>query len=128
MENQRVLAARQFLMNQVKKSPLVQAVQQKSLKPYKKALSTALEPGNLMPMGRARTLKMPSPQVIQRSISEAENDMAQRKAMLHLDQAQLTANRIKQAAQNKFQQGFKRAHSGQQDAAKLLASYIFRKQ
>lgn len=122
------MAAIQFLKNQVKKSPLVQAVQQKSLKPYRQALSTALEPGNLMPMGKAKTLKMPSPQVMQKSIFEAENDMAQRKAMLHLDQAQMTADRIKQYTQNKFQQGFKRAHNGQQDATKLLASYIFRKQ
>ena len=122
MENRRLLAAKQFVIKQVQKSPLVQAVQQKSLKPYKKALSTALEPGNLMPMGRANS------KAVARSIAEFENDAAQYKAMQHLRQAEMTANRIKQYTQQKAQEGFNRAHSGQQDAAKLLASYILRKQ
>lgn len=94
--NQRALAARQFVINQVKKSPLVQAVQQKSLRPYKQALSTALEPGSLMPMGRARSLKMPSPKVMQRSIAEFNDDAARFRADRHFDSAQKTAERIKQ--------------------------------
>lgn len=55
--NQRLLAARQLAFNLLNKSPLVQAVKQKSLAPYKAPLSNALSPGSLMPMGR---LKGPS--------------------------------------------------------------------
>ena len=95
--NQRALAARQFVINQVKKSPLVQAVQQKSLKPYKAAASNALQPMNLLPMGRTtKAAKFLDPKRIKMGVMDFENDMAQHKAIGHLNSAQATANRIKQ--------------------------------
>lgn len=121
------MAARQFIMNQVKKSPLVQAIQQKSFKPYKKALSNTLEPGNLMPMGQARRLKAIDPMDIKRATASFENDSAQFKAMQHADSAQATANRIKQYFAEKLRKEALRANQGP-SAEKMLASYIFRKQ
>jgi hypothetical protein len=124
--NQRTLAARQFLMNQVKKSPLVQAVKQKSFKPYKAALNNTLQPMSLLPMGKIKSSKFLDPKRLKMGVMDFENDMAQHKAMRHFDSAQATANRIKKAAKQKFQQSFNMAHKGQKSAENLLASYIFR--
>ena len=121
--NQRILAARQFIMNQVKKSPLVQAVQQKSFKPYKKALSNTLEPGNLMPMGRLGKLRMPSQKVMQRSVDEFENDAAQHRAIGHLNSSQATANRIKQFQAQKTRELMVRAFSGFIQRSKNMSNF-----
>lgn len=93
--NQRAMAARQFLMNQVKKSPLVQAVQQKSLKPYRGALNNALQPANLLPMGRLRTVKPIDPKILARGAAEFEEDAARFRADRHFESARKTAERIK---------------------------------
>ncbi len=112
--NQRALAAKQILINQVRKSPLVQAVQQRSLNPYKKALGRALEPGNLMPMGSfsARAAKVLQPRAMQAGINAFNNDAAQFRAMKHLDSAEATAQRMKQAFAEKNRQDMIRAFAG----------------
>jgi len=101
MENSRLLAAKQFLMNGkrlLQQSPLFQAVEQRSIKPYKTALSHAIEPGNLMPMGRMRMAqRILSPKSIQEGMRAFENDASQFRAMRHLDSAARTAERMKQA-------------------------------
>ncbi len=117
------MAARQFIMNQVKKSPLVQAVQQKSFKPYKKALSNVLEPASLMPMGRARRLKAIDPMDIKRAMASFENDSAQFKAMQHADSAQATANRIKQFQAQKAKEMMVRAFSGFIQRSKNMSNF-----
>lgn len=130
--NQRTLAARQFVMNKVKKSPIVQSVQQplqtirntaskvKSLAPKLEELTPQdkeqikkINFMNFMPAGRVTNYaKYLSPKLIREGTLTVENDMAQHKAMQHLDSAQRTADRIRKAFEDKKRQEMLRSWAG----------------
>jgi hypothetical protein len=118
----------------LQKSPLVQAIQQKSLSPYKQPLSDALQPMNLLPMGgmtrAAAYAKYMNPKVTQKGIQAAKADMSayrnsnlQNRAMQHLDSAEATAGRIKAYAQQKAQEEFNRVHQYAPSVEKMLSTY-----
>jgi hypothetical protein len=110
MENQRILAAKQFVSNLIQKAPIVQAVQQKSFRP----LLNTLEPANILPMGRANkfTKLAYNPKWIAQGTRAAEKDMAAYTQQLREAAQRADIQRKALAARQSYQTGMQNAWSG----------------
>lgn len=106
--NQRALAARQYLKRAFSPSP-----ERKEANKFIAEETKKIDFMKFMPAARvANTAKYLAPKLIQQGTRAFENDAAQLRAVRHADQAQLTANRIKQAFAQKQRQDMLRAWAG----------------